>query len=603
MRLLACFDPNGGASRLLADALGDGGSLHLIDPASAFAFHIEPGRRDLGWAVHPDGSTAVVDGEVFGLPDGGVPSNATAAAARILKLYRAQRDQFLFHVNCAATITVWDATRRRLMIARDRGGLGLCYFMERNGALLWASDMPTLIAIDPRSALDGFAIDALLAGGFVPAPWTSLAHIRKIPAAHTLVADGQKTVLERYWWPKRGPKRSWDEGGQKVLDRLLEQAVRRRLPDGQRSAMLLSGGIDSMLMLAYLTRRCGAAVDAFTYRYDEYEGVFNEGERARRAAEFCGVRHREILVRPRDVADSLDRILVDHNGPMSYAVHTSQMRDIAAGGYELLFGGHAADSFFFSRSEEHGLRLRRWPGPVASLAGLAGMAVRGLNPDMGRRLEYAARVAQTGLTWRFHSPLTSEALRAKIYGDRQRVHRAREAVMALYAPELERFEDWPECDRVPLVTQRFYTPEGTLHWTQSFARASGMAARCPYSDNDLLDHFYSLQRAGGKKDELRAVARTMLPQDLASAPKVGQTLPLAQWFRGPLADFLQERLASDERVSIGLFEPEAVRNVVDRHMAGENHAWTIWLLINIVAWSQVVRNAAGAKLIRSSAAE
>jgi asparagine synthase (glutamine-hydrolysing) len=315
------------------------------------------------------------------------------------------------------------------------------------------------------------------------------------------------------------------------------------------------------------------------------------------------VPHREIVVRPQDFARMLDRILWDHHGPMSYAAHTSQMQEIAASGAELLFGGHAADSSFYSRSEEHGVRLRRRAKPAAALVALAGAAMRGLKPDLGRRLGYAARVAQTGLTWRFHSPLTPEPLRSKLYAEPTLMRSSHQAAAALYAAELEDIEQRPECDHIPLVMQRFYTPENALHWIQSFARAHGMVARCPYSDTGLLDHFYSLSRAGGKKDELRAVARKMLPPELAFAPKLGQTMPLAQWFRGPLSAFIQERLDPDDVHSVGLFRPDQVQSVVRSHLAGENRTWPIWLLINIVQWHRLVRSVAGTRIVLGAAAE
>jgi asparagine synthase (glutamine-hydrolysing) len=578
-------------------------SAPATDRRSSFAFHVNGNRRDLGWAEDADGNVVIVDGEVFELPGSSTPVSAKLAAKRVLDLYRKDRADLLASVNCAAAISIWDERKRRLLIARDRGGLGLCYFMERHGALFWSSDMRTLIAADPRSELDHFAIDNLLAGGFVPAPRTCVAHIRKIPAAHMLVADGQGTTLQRYWWPSAEAKRPRGAHSVETLDLLLERAVRRRLPDGQKAAMLLSGGVDSMLLLAYLTRRCGAPLESFTFRYEGYEGVFNEGARARRAAEFCGVPHHEVLVRPHDLARMLDQILWDHHGPMSYAAHTSQLQEIAASGSKLLFGGHAADSFFFSRSEEHGVRLRRQAKPAAALLGLAGAALRRLKPDLARRMAYAARVAQTGLTWRFHSPLTPEPLRSELYAEPALLRNSQRAASALYAAELHDIEQRPECDHIPLVMQRFYTPENALHWIQSFARAHGMVARCPYSDNGLLDHFYSLSRGGGKKDELRAVARRLLPPELASAPKLGQTMPLGQWFRGPLSEFVQERLDPEEIRSVGLFRPHQVQNMVGRHLAGENCTWPIWLLINIVHWHKLVRSVAGTRIMLGAAAE
>lgn len=596
MRVLGCLHGQGrgsGARALMDCAAAAAPTARRIGAeGSPLCVLVDEARPDIGWAEAPDGSLVVVDGEVYELPGGLQPESSMAAARIILDLFARRGPSIFAEINSGAAIALWDAGPRRLHLGVDRGGLGQCYVMEGKDALFWASDILTLVELDDRALLDPAAVDLMLAGGFVPMPWTILSHVRKLPPSHRLEADARATKMDRYWFPDPGPKRELpQEEAREELDRLLLQAVRRRLPKPRKIAMLLSGGIDSSLLLAYLTRRCGIDAEAYTFRYENYEGVFNEGDRARRVAEACGAPHHEILYRPSDLADQLERILIDHQGPISVGVHTAMVGPIAAAGAEALFGGHGADSYFYSSSERIGLFLSGRPRAATGALRLSAAGLRPFYPRLAYNMGYAAFVAQTGLTWRFMSPITSESQRAALYLRDEMLARAKAALAALCEPLVARFAEFPVSDRIPLVTQQFST---ATHWTQSFARGSGMAARCPYMDNDLMEFLYSQPRPPEKKSELRALAAGLLGPDIAAVPKLGQTLPMRDWLRGPLARFLHDRLTPESIAPLGLFREEAVRRLMERHISGAgDHHWTLWVLLGLVEFQKIVRGRAG----------
>ncbi len=596
MRVLGCLHGLGRGSdaRALMDcAAASAPTARRIGAEdSPLCVLIDEARPDVGWAEAPDGSLVVVDGEVYELPGGLRPETSMAAARMLLDLFTHRGRSILPEINSGAAVALWDAGSRRLYLGVDRGGLGQCYVMERKDALFWASDILTLVELDDRTTLDPAAVDQMLAGGFVPMPWTILDHIRKLPPSHSLEAGAGAARMDRYWLPGPGAKRELPgEEAREELDRLLLQAVRRRLPKRQKIAMLLSGGVDSGLLLAYLTRRCGIAAEAYTFRYENYEGVFNEGDRARRVAEACGAPHHEILYRPSDLADQLERILIDHQGPISVGVHTAMVGPIAAAGAEALFGGHGADSYFYSRSERVGLALSTWPRVAAGALGRSAAALRPFHPRLAYNMSYAAFVARTGLTWRFMSPITPEPVRAALYLREEMLARGTVALAALCDPLVARFAEFPVSDRIPLVAQQFSTAP---HWTQSFARGRGMAARCPYMDNDLMEFLYSQPRPPEKKSELRALAVGLLGPDSAAVPKLGQTLPMRDWLRGPLVGLLRDRLTPESIGSLALFRAEAVRRLMERHISGAgDHHWTLWVLLGLVEFQRIVRSRAG----------
>jgi asparagine synthase (glutamine-hydrolysing) len=571
------------------------GALRRIGHRGACAL-VRTMLPDLAFAEEPDGSFAIIDGELFPAgPGESARNNGTTskAAAGLLARFRSEGERSLATLSGTAAIILWDSETRRLVLARDRSGFGSCFWMESRGGITFGSEMQSLIRSDPRSELDEAAVDLFLAGGFISSPWTSVGHIRKVPPAHCLIAGEADAQLVRYWAPSGRPKIGLDlEQRKQRLEEVLLKAVERQLPGRARSALLLSGGIDSMFLAALLVRRFGVAPAGFTYRYADYHGKFNESERAHAAARHLGLEHHNMTVGPQDVADNLERMLIAHNGPVSYGAHSAILRDVAASGAEVLYNGQGNGALYPSAAELAGQFLSRLPLPHGAIAS-------GLDRTMGRRgrlgnaAAYAARVAATGLNWRFHAPLTPDEIRSALYLDPNRAARGKRAAQQLFAGVVSEFAGEQDVERLAAPLHRLYSADGTLTWASCFGRAHGVSPRSPYYDNDYVELLYRMKRAGRKR-EIRELAAKLLPRELAFAPKIGQTLPITHWFRAALVDFVSEQLSEQRLRDGGLFRYESVRRLQRRHQDGSgSHAWTLWNLIAITEWQNIVRREAG----------
>ncbi|HXV23034.1 MAG TPA: asparagine synthase-related protein, partial [Alphaproteobacteria bacterium] len=336
----------------------------------------------------------------------------------------------------------------------------------------------------------------------------------------------------------------------------------------------------------------GVRPAAFTYRYADYEGEFNETAQARAAAEHLGLEHHEMIVGPADIAANLEAMLIAHSGPLSYGAHSAILRDVAASGAQILYNGVGGGVVYPSASEKLGHQLRRIPLPHAAIA-------RGVERGFGTRrpwansLAYAERVAASGLGWRFHAPLTSDSLRASLYLDPDRLDRAKRAIEQLFAGVVAEFADEDAIVRYAGPHQRLYSADGTNAWASFFGHAHRLSPRSPYLDNDYLELLYRMPRSGRKR-EIRELAAKLLPRELAFAPKLPQTLPIAHWLRGPMSEFITAQLSAPRIAEGGLFRHEVIMDLLRRHReGGRSHAWTLWNVLVVTLWQEIVRREAG----------
>ena len=599
MRAFGWFVRDGSEDGVLhlgrAAGTGADGPLTLIGAGRARAL-VRTDLPDVARYAAPDGSFAIIDGEVFGTGAGPAPNDRAEAASAVLQDVRRDGAAALRALNGAAAVMVWDAPSGRLLLGADRAGYGLCFWMESAGGIVFASDILSLIRSDRRTGLNEAAIDLFLAGGFISAPWTSLAHIHKIPAGHMLIADGRAATVSQYWRATGRPRVRMPYAALKQRqEQALLKAVERQLPGSARPALLLSSGIDSMYLGALLTRKFQVRPVAFTYRYADYDGPFNEAEGARAAARALGLEHHEMSVALADVLSGLRRMLIDHSGPFSYGAHSAILREIAASGAKVLYNGLEPDAPYCSPSEVFGQRLRTFPLPHAAIAGGIERAF-GTDRRWARALANAERVAASGLIWRFHAPLSPDPVRRRLYLDPGTMERSKVAASLLFAEVVGAYEGEPATVRVGGPLTRLYGSEGSNRWAACFGRAHGLLPRSPLLDSDYVDLVHRFPWDGQKRP-IRELAAELLGPELAWWPKIAQTLPITHWLRGPLSRLFAAELSQARIEAGGLFRHESVEELFRRHLAGAgSHAWTLWNVIAVTTWQEIVREEAGKDL-------
>ena len=520
----------------------------------------------------------------------------------IAHLYEQHGLDCLRHLHGMFAFALWDQRRRRLLLARDRVGKKPLFYSLRGGVLSFASELRALLQ-DPgvERRIDPAAIDAYLAFGYVPAPLSAYAGVRKLPPAHLLVFERGALRRERYWRLDYAAKRPVGDLGElhEEIRARLRASVARRLVADVPVGAFLSGGIDSSAVVATMAECSPHPVRTFSIGF---AGVADdELPRARLVARRFGTEHRELVVEP-DAVELLPRLVRHYGEPFGdhSALPCFHLAALAREHVTVALNGDGGDESFagYQRYSSNLLaaRLEALPEPLrrrlaAAAAGAArgpagdGRARRALRflsrLDGGREQRYLAQVCVFGA------------------GERRRLYApALAAETAACRSEELLLEPWREADgaelldRLLAVDAGVYLPGDLLTKIDVATMASSLEARSPFLDPELMQLAASLPpalkaRGTHRKVALRGALRGIVPDPVLDGPKRGFELPVAAWLRGELHGFAREVLLDRASRERGWLRPGAVADLLAAHRAGAaDHGRRIWALLMLELWAR-----------------
>jgi asparagine synthase (glutamine-hydrolysing) len=491
-------------------------------------------------------------------------------------------------------IALWDARNRILLLARDRFGEKPLFYSEAGGGLVFASELKSLLAVPGFPlAVDPEAVRAYVCFGYVPVPGSIFRGVRKLPPGHFLrLADGRSTVAP-YYRLDFGPKLLLTEAeAEEELARLLDQAVASRLVSDVPFGAFLSGGLDSSVVVALMSRHLNQPVRTFSIGFRE--DAYNELSDARRVAQHLGTEHHELVVEP-DAVDLLQRLVwyLDEPFADSSAIPTFLVAKLARERVKMVLTGDGGDETFagYTRYLRY-LDLERAGAlkPLAATAAdLVGRFVPGSTGYRLRRIaerlrqpfpdSYLSGVALTRAD--VADSLLGEAVRSGTAG-----HYAGLAAAARNAASLGAL------DRCVSIDFASYLPDDILVKLDRMAMANSLEGRAPFLDHKVVDFAVRLPpdlRIRGRRGKhiLRRVAARWLPREVLEKPKQGFAIPLGQWFRGPLRDMAADVIGSDSFRDRGLIDHRAARRYLDGHIAGEaDYGEILWLTLSLELWAR-----------------
>src|SRR5437667_10019227 len=311
---------------------------------------LETGDQPLS---NEDGTVTVVqNGEIYnyeelrrGLGRAGHRFRTHGDTEVLAHAYEEWGERFAGRLRGMFAVALWDAPRRRLLLARDRFGIKPLYVREAGGGLEFASELRAL----PRGEIDLDALEAFLAFNSIPAPLTIFQGTRKLRPGHLLVWEDGSSREERFARPGPLPERSGDEA--ELVEELrgrLRDSVRAHLVSDVPVGVLLSGGIDSGLLAALAAQESSGALRTFSIGFEE--SAYDELDDARLVAQRYGTRHEELVLRPDAalllpaLADAFDEPFADSSALPTYLVSqlASQHVKVALSGEggDELFGGY-----------------------------------------------------------------------------------------------------------------------------------------------------------------------------------------------------------------------------------------------------------------------
>ena len=360
---------------------------------------LDTGRQPL---TNEDGSVVVSqNGEIYSyielrdrLIKDGHTFHTKGDTETIAHAYEAYGPAFVNELHGMFAIALWDARRRRLVLARDRLGKKPLYWRLHDGRLTWGSELKAIVqdpSLDRRVDRDGLA--QFLHYGYVPAPITILDGVQKLPPASVLTWDGGEPTIERYWMPDYLPKteRSLGEDREALLD-LLRTSTRLRLRSDVPVGAFLSGGLDSSTVVALMAEASAQPIRTFSIGFEE--AGFDELPYARTVAQAFGTQHTEEVVRidaisllP-DLAHAYDEPFAD-----SSSIPTFRVAQLAAQELKVVLTGDGGDESFggYKRYRMHS--LTNLPGgPIGGLGRAAASAFA--------RVASGSRIGHRAGTWR-----------------------------------------------------------------------------------------------------------------------------------------------------------------------------------------------------------
>ena len=503
-------------------------------------------------------------------------------------LYEQHGDGFAERLRGMFAIALWDAPRRRLVLARDRFGIKPLLYRATGGELAFASELRAL----PRGEIDPDALEAFLAFNSIPAPLTIFRDTRKLPPGHLLVWEGSEPRLERFARPAPALQSELRADGEtelaEELRARLRDSVRAHLVSDVPVGVLLSGGVDSCLLAALAAEQSSEPIRTFTIGFEER--AFDELAQARLVAERYGTEHRELVIRPDAalllpaLAEAFDEPFADSSALPTYLVSELAARDVKVAlsgeGGDELFGGYytyAAD-----------LLAPR----VAPLARLARPLVERLPSSNNRAsLDYKAkrfvRAAHLPPLERHHGwkEIFSPEARAALTG-----HRDAADPVDLLRARFAETEGAPLLARLQDIDLGLYLVDDLLVKTDRASMAHSLEARVPFLDPVVANLALALPtvrkvRGLAKKRLLRKAAEPLLPREIVRGRKRGFSIPAAAWLRGELEPLARDVLSTDSVRRQGFFEPRIVRGLLDEHIAGrEDWSRQLWGLLGFTLW-------------------
>ncbi len=507
----------------------------------------------------------------------------------IVHAYEEYGLSFVEHLNGMFAIALWDESRRRLVLVRDRVGVKPLFYAYVDGVLLFASEIKCLLEWNalPRT-LDHQAVYNYFALGYVPAPRTVYAHIRKLPPATMLLLENGRVSTRRYWGiPTEVEKTPLVSDAAEGLLNLLDDAVRIRMISDVPLGAFLSGGLDSSITVALMAQHSSTPVKTFFIDFDEPS--HSERHFASTVAQHFHTDHHELVCRPdamsivETVAEAFDEPFADASAIPTYYVSKLTRQHVtvalAGDGGDESFGGYQRYRRILGRRELP--VIRRLLRPIAE-------HVPSVLP---LRLPGREYIRSLGLTNAEHYVIgTHEYLCGRLLAPE-----FLESVTHTVATDLSdrfptSFASSDPLQRYSLFDFHSYLPDDILTKVDRMSMYHSLEVRGPFLDYRLMEFAARLPvdfkiRENETKWLLKRAFGGSLPASILEQRKRGFSVPLATWLRRELRPLLEDVAGDPTLLDSGIVQTREVRRLMAEHDSGvRDRSVELWRIIMFGIW-------------------
>jgi asparagine synthase (glutamine-hydrolysing) len=572
---------------------------------------LNTGHQPISYA---DGKTTIVfNGEIYNyqelraqLEKLGRTFKTQTDTEVVLALYEERGPRCVDALRGMFAFAIWDERKKRLMLARDRIGKKPLVWHEKDGTLVFGSELRCLFALkDIRKELEPAALDEFLSLQYIPSPGTIYKNVHKLPPGHILLYEKGQAKVERYWDLPLGQGAVTNdiEHAKTLIVDKLKESVRLRMISDVPLGAFLSGGVDSSIIVALMAEQSERPVKTFSIGFEEAE--FSELKYAKEVANRYGCDHTEFVVKP-EMAEVLPKLAWHYGEPYadasalpSYYVARETRKHVT-----VALNGDGGDENFGGYLRYQAMKIARLfdalPGPARSAlkAGAEWL------PEKN---------APYGFSWRL-----KRFLRSALFADVPRRHLkmicyfSEEDKPSLYSEDFKRRlgsdigraqrylgDAFARCSKEDFVNQllyvdfKTYLPECLMAKIDIATMAASLEGRSPLLDHEFVELVYGLpgewklKGLRGHKWIMKEAFKDRLPPMIQNRGKMGFGIPLGKWFRGPLKGYWAEHVLSSKALARNYFNEKTLRGLWDEHQSGKrDHGYRLWALLMLELWHE-----------------
>ena len=582
---------------------------YFIDGALGFGF-----RRlsiiDLAGGHQPmsdqeESVWVVFNGEIYNFPElkselqkFGHKFRTTSDTEVIIHGYKQWGDEVLNRLNGMFGLAIWDVRKKRLVLARDAFGIKLLYYRVDQGTLTFGSEMRAVRAVmREKQEIDPDSLNLFLRYRFTPSPYTILKGIHKLAPGTKLTVENGACKVERWYQFKPepfAPAKTVDEAREELLG-IYKAAIKRQLISDVPVGLLLSGGIDSGLLLGLMNLN-GSDWSTYTVGYGS-SFADDELKDAAETGRILGSKHTGITITQSIFQDALSRIVMSLEEPVAtssivpmYFVCARARQDVKVAlvgqGPDELFGGYKRH--LGVRYGEMWSRLPDWMRtPISSTVRALPRnetLKRGVNslaiPDRMRRYQNVLSI----LPGEQVDSLFQDGLLAENSGD---------AILDAWSDLGPLLEDTDELGGLQFLEVRSTLPDELLMYADKLSMAHSLELRVPFIDKEIVEYVERLPanlkvRRGSRKWLHRQVCSSYLPQEILKRPKRGFAVNVVDsWFRGAIDNRMSDTLLDSGSRIYQYLRSDVVRGLFEEHSSGRNDNHKI--LFSLVVFEEWLR--------------
>jgi asparagine synthase (glutamine-hydrolysing) len=542
--------------------------------------------------TNEDGTiVAAVNGEIYNFAEirkqlSGHHFKSGSDSEVVLHLYEEKGEALLQDLRGMFAIALWDAKRRRLLLARDRMGKKPLYWTQRGDRLWFASELEALWkALPEKPRPDLAAISRYLGLHYIPSPRTAFEGVHKLPAGHYLTFENGHAEVKRYWTLQYGPRHQHinEEAAVEEVRSLLDEAVRLRMVGDVPLGAFLSGGVDSSTVVGLLARHSAQPVKTFSIDFPHG----GEAPFARVVARRWKTDHQELTVTP-DMVSIVPELARRYGEPFadSSAVPVYYLSKLTRQHVTIALSGDGADEVF---GGYHRYRFEAWARRLSAVP-LLGRAAQwvpsaALNPVRQFARHLASPEAERYL-FLFHF---MDSDRDTLLGPALRGFEEEDPAAADFARRLAESTTDDPINQLLELDLHTYLADDILPKVDIASMAHALEVRAPFLDHVLVEAVARLPgslkvRGFEGKRILRRAIRDLVPRENLARLKKGFGLPLARWMREDLAPMSRDLLTDRTFRERGLCEPRAVERLLDEHQRGIDRSQRLWNLLMLELW-------------------